>query len=85
MPATCSYCGELKKCREESMEPLGIGHCFKWKSDRLESYNWVCQDCDKAKVIIRNEQKALEENKQKENQLNWKKERDKILKQHGKR
>ena len=84
MPAECSYCGERKLCRKESMEPLGLGEILEWKYNRLESYNWICQDCDKAKAIIRNEERLNRLKKQKQHQVNWIKERDKILKQNDK-
>ena len=85
MPNECTYCGEYTLCREESMEPLGLGNCYRWNHNRLEAFNWVCKDCDKARAILRNEERLNELKKQKQNQLNWRKEKDKLLKRNGKR
>ena len=73
MPNECSYCGERKLCRKEYTE-LSL----------LNFFNWICKDCDKVRVIIRNEERIAELKKQRQRQANWIKVRDKILKQHGK-
>lgn len=84
MTEKCSYCGETKLCRKESMEPLEVGNNTEWICNRLYTYNWICKECDKVQSIIRNEERLAQQKKQKQNQLNWRKERDKILKQHDK-
>ena len=84
MPAVCSHCGEYKLCRKQSMEPFGTGEHMEWNGLRLESYNWVCRECDHANAIIRENQKKAESIWKKNQQANWIKERDKILKQNDK-
>jgi hypothetical protein len=77
----CSYCGEMKLCREECMDPLGLGQLVRWyKSTILLSYNLICEECDRARNIIHQEERAKEKLKEKEHQRNWIKERDKLLK-----
>ena len=85
MTNECTYCGEIKPCRKECMEPLGLGYNLEWNHGRLETYNWICKECDKAQSIIRNEERLAKLEKQNQDQLNWRKERDKILKQHDKK
>jgi hypothetical protein len=68
----------------ENMEPLGIGKCLRWVPGGLESYNWICKDCNKAKAIIRNEERLKRLKQEKQQQANWIKKRDKILKQNDK-
>jgi len=84
MPAECSYCGERKLCRKEGMDPLGLGKNIEWVGVKLISYNWICEECDKANTIIRNEERLEKLKQQKQNQLNWIKERDKLLKRNDK-
>ena len=74
MTAECSYCGEIKLCRKEFIE----GYIT------IKPYNWICKECDIARAIIRNEERLAAAKKEKQNQLNWRKERDKLLKQNDK-
>lgn len=76
----CYYCGELKKVRKESMDPLGAGNCLEWIGSRLISYIWICKDCDIAQQLLR--EHMLEEKKRKESieRKKWVTLRDKLLK-----
>ena len=74
----CDYCGEYKKVRKE-YSFLGsryeIGSCL--------GYNFICEDCDKARKIIL--EKELEDKKKKEEkrQKSWIKTRNKILEENN--
>ena len=84
MAAICDYCGEFKPCRKEHTNTYGKGEHYEWKGYRLEEYNMVCKECDRANAIIRENQKKAEAIWKKKQQNNWIKKRDKIL-HNGKR
>ena len=76
MPAECSTCGEYTLCRKN------IVYCD--LAARYGYDEWICQKCDNAKKIINDERIKESKRKEKQNQLNWIKERDRILKQNDK-
>jgi len=75
----CDYCGEYKKVRREM---FGLNH-FELRFPTY-SFNYICEDCDKAKNIVEKIKKEkLLELKEKEKK-DWIKKRDKLLKENKK-
>jgi len=84
MPNECLYCGEIKLCRMTNMNSILYSIMGFICTDPYISHDWICKDCDEAKAIIRNRERLMELKKQKINQINWIKERDKLLKENRK-
>jgi ABC-type protease/lipase transport system fused ATPase/permease subunit len=80
MTAQCFYCGEVKPCREKDIGSFwdrGMG-----KSIEHITFEYICRECDKAQAILRNQERLEAMKIKKINQANWRKERDKLLKQN---
>jgi hypothetical protein len=89
----CDYCGEYKKVRKkysnyylgdtprkhEEKSIFGIG------SSCNISYDYICEDCDKALKIEHKQFLIKQESREKEIQKEWIKERNKLLKEKNKR
>jgi hypothetical protein len=79
MTARCHRCGEYTKCRK-ILVYCGLTCRPEW------SFNeWICQKCDISEKIIMDEKLDRASKEEEQIRLNWRKERDKILKQHEKR
>jgi glutaredoxin len=75
----CDYCGEYKKVRKEFCSIMEANHFPIYLLFGIFPFNYVCQDCAKAKSIQNKKYIELAELEKRKEQLEWIKERNKIL------
>jgi hypothetical protein len=82
MTQICDTCGENKPCMKVDTSMGLRGLPKEWHG---VMYEWICKECQEAEEIIKRYSDIKEAEEKKQKQLNWIKERDKILKKYGKK
>jgi len=81
MPSKCDFCSEVKPCRKKRYwGGLGGAHInFNYLLGIINTYDFVCKECDTAHKILALAYRKEREIKEDKEIKDWIKKRDKIL------